>query len=293
MDGLPEIGDIISADAIDIDNVRVLLRAIADDLAAEGLGAQGDAQDETAAQVQFAVDERKPGVMLPQVLVIDAEAGARKELLRMPAAKADLVEPRALAHAHAEAARRDFGIEPPLVAALDMVENLAAVGDEPGENVEPAGRTLRIGGGRKALRQRQEFEQRNDIDAAAFEHRAVALKADLVRFQHRELIFDTALLAGQKAGAHPMRRRTQPQIEARGLQLSGLDVAEAADHPAAQHQLDLLAPKQAEMRAEQAGILVFERQGIQGHRKVLSAETNPAGGTGVKAESRLRTAIFP
>ena len=90
-----------------------------------------------------------------------------------------------------------------------------------------------------------------------------------------------------------MRRRAEPQIEARGLQLSRLDLAETADHPAAQQQLDLFAPKQAEMRAEQAGILVFEREGIQGHRNALSAETNPVGTSGVKAESRLRTAIFP
>jgi hypothetical protein len=55
-----------------------------------------------------------------------------------------------------------------------MVEAARLVGDHAGENVEPAGRTLGVGGGRNILGQREAFDQRHDVDATGLEHGAVA-----------------------------------------------------------------------------------------------------------------------
>ena len=66
---------------------------------------------------------------------------------RVAVAEADLRQPRALAHQHRKRARADLGIERPVIARLDAVEAARLVGDHAGEDVEPAGRALGIGGG--------------------------------------------------------------------------------------------------------------------------------------------------
>ena len=93
-------------------------------------------------------------------------------VLRVAPAEADLVEAAAAARLDAEAARRDLGVEPALVAARDVVEDLAAVGDEAREDVEPPGRALRVRDGGDDLRELQVLDELDDINAAAFEHRA-------------------------------------------------------------------------------------------------------------------------
>ena len=65
----------------------------------------------------------------------------------MAAAEADLRQARALAHQHRKGARADLGIERAVIAGLDVVEAAGLVGDHAGEDVEPAGRAFRIGGG--------------------------------------------------------------------------------------------------------------------------------------------------
>ena len=77
---------------------------------------------------QLAVGERGIGMLV---------------VLGVAPAEADLVEAAAAAGLDAEAARRNLGVEPALVAAGDVVEDLAAVGDEAREDVEPPGRALR------------------------------------------------------------------------------------------------------------------------------------------------------
>jgi hypothetical protein len=104
-------------------------------------------------------------MMFAQLLLLDAEIGAF-ELLRIQPAEADLIELRALAHPHAETARRDFGVERPFIASFDTVEHIALVGDEAGENIEPAGRAFRVGDRRNTVRQIQMLCKWDHIDAA-------------------------------------------------------------------------------------------------------------------------------
>ena len=73
---------------------------------------------------------------------------------------------------HREGARRDLGVERAGVARLDAVELGAAVGDQPREQVEPAGRALGVGDRGDAGGQRQALEQRDEVDAALLQHRA-------------------------------------------------------------------------------------------------------------------------
>ena len=103
-------------------------------------------------------------------------------MLGVAPAEADLVEPAAAAGLDAEAARRNLGVEPALVAAGDVVEDLAAVGDEAREDVEPPGRALRVGDRGDDLRQMQVLDELDDVDAAALEHRPV-VEVDLVELQ--------------------------------------------------------------------------------------------------------------
>ena len=101
-------------------------------------------------------------------------------LARRAAQQAQLVEPRALAHHDAEAAGRDLDVERTLVARRHVVERAGAVGDQAGEDVEPAGRALGVGDGRQRRPQLQALQQRHDVDAARLQHRALG-QVDLVR----------------------------------------------------------------------------------------------------------------
>ena len=69
-----------------------------------------------------------------------------------PLAEADLRQARAGAHDDREGARADLETERPLIAGRDLVELLAAIGHHAGEDVETAGRALRVGRGRRPRR---------------------------------------------------------------------------------------------------------------------------------------------
>ena len=90
------------------------------------------------------------------------------------AAEADLGEARALAHDDAEGARHDLGIDHALIARLDLVEGAAAIDDQPGEDVEAAGRAFGIYRSGNAGAELKALQQRHDIDAVFFQDRAVA-----------------------------------------------------------------------------------------------------------------------
>ena len=98
------------------------------------------------------------------------------------------------------------------------------VGDDAGEHVEPAGRAFRIGGGRHVVRQRQAFEQRHDVDAVGFQHRAAGQR-ELVQLELVDALGDRGLRPGQKACAHAIGHLAEPQIEARRLNLIGREIA--------------------------------------------------------------------
>ncbi len=191
------------------------LGAVADDAAGvararrQQIAGEIDAEDDALADVGLGVvDETLACVQVAQLV------GGE---LRMTVAEADLRQPRAFAHQHREGARRNLGIERAVIAGLDAVEAARLVGDDAGEDVEPAGRALRIGGGGDVLRQRQAFQQRHDIDAAGLQHRAVG-KRELVQLEIVDALLDRGA-ARQKARAHAVGDRAETQVEARRLDL--------------------------------------------------------------------------
>ena len=105
-------------------------------------------------------------------------------------------------------------------AVLDLIESARAVGNHAGEHVEAAGRALGIGGGREPRRQRQALDQRHDIDATGFEHRAVA-EVDLVQLEVVDALGDRRVRPRQKTRAHPEGNVGQSEIQARRLDLIG------------------------------------------------------------------------
>ena len=75
-------------------------------------------------------------------------------------------------HTHGERLRRDLEVERAAVAGLDLVEARRAIGDHAREDVQAAGRRLRIRAPAHRGRQRQRFEERHQIDGAALERGA-------------------------------------------------------------------------------------------------------------------------
>ena len=159
---------------------------------------------------------------------------------------AELHQARAGAHQDAEGARRDLGKERTLVALADAVEFGAVVGDHPGEDIEPAGRALRVGGRRSAFAQRHIFEQRNDINAVLFENGAPR-QVDAVHREEFELVAHARPRAGQKARPHPIGNLAEPQIDAGGLDLIVANRLWRQDLPALRHRLA------QQLRRQQAG----------------------------------------
>ena len=193
------------------------LGAVADDarpLAAAEMARKVDADRNAFAHVDVVgIDQPLARVQIAQRL------GAEQ---RMAAAEADLRQPRAFAHQHREGARRNLGIKRAVIAGLDAVEAARLVGDDAGEHVEPAGRAFRIGGGGNLVGQRQAFQQRHDINAAGLQHGAVA-ERDFVQFEPFDALGHRRA-PGQEARAHAIGDFTQPQIEARRLDLVGHEI---------------------------------------------------------------------
>ena len=127
---------------------------------------------------------------------------------RRAAADAQLHQARAGAHQNAERARRDLGVERSLVAVADAVELGAVVGDDPGENIEPADRAFRVGESRGAAAQRHILAERHDIDAVLFEDRSAG-QVDPMHRQQIELVAHAR--AGRRAESSPAPgRRPRP-----------------------------------------------------------------------------------
>ena len=118
----------------------------------------------------------------------------------------------------AEGARHNLGIEPAFVAGGDDLELPAFIRDQAGKDVEAAGGAFRVRLAGDIRRQRQLFLQRNDVNAAFFEHRGTgevqgveAVLFQLARYRGRT--------GGEKAGADPVGLRAEPQVKRRGLNL--------------------------------------------------------------------------
>ena len=130
----------------------------------------------------------------------------------------DLVQPRAVTHLDGEGARADLGEERAAIPFLDRVETLLPVGDQPGEHVEAPGRAFRIGEGGDGRAQIELLDQRHEIDAAGFQHRALG-QVDLVEFELGKLVAHRGVRPGQEARADAIGDLAEPEIEARGLDL--------------------------------------------------------------------------
>jgi hypothetical protein len=70
---LPKILGRVSADAIDIDKVRMFLRPIANDVGTETFGAERDAHDESITEIELAIDQRRCAMAFAQIAIVDAK----------------------------------------------------------------------------------------------------------------------------------------------------------------------------------------------------------------------------
>ena len=147
---------------------------------------------------------------------------------RVAAAEADLGQARAGADDDREGARADLEIERAVIAGRDGVEAAGVVGDDAGEDVEPAGRGFRIGGGGDIVRQVEAFQQRHDIDAAGLEHRAVG-EVDLVQPEIGDALGDGQLGPGRNEARTRIGDIAGAKIEARRLDLVRIERTPRAD----------------------------------------------------------------
>ena len=187
-------------------------------------------------------------------------------LLGMPAAKPDLVQLRPRLDADAEAAGRNLQPKLALIVERHVVERLSAIDDEAGENVDAAGRALRVCGARKVGPQLQPLHQPRDIDDPFLQHGALARERDGLRVQALEPVANGALAPGQEARANAIGFLAESQVEARRLKLGRFQWKLGPDQFSADHGLDLLPPEQAERGGEQ-GVRHARFMGIEDYGK--------------------------
>ena len=146
-----------------------------------------------------------------------------------PGHETKLVEGQALLDPHRERERYDLEIQPAAVAGGDLVEAVALVGDHPGEDVEPAGRALRIRPGPDGRREGQFLDQWDQVRTVGLEHRAAVAQVELVDDVVLDLGLDR-LSIGKEAAADPVRNLPETQVETRRLDARLRDPVLAAAH---------------------------------------------------------------
>ncbi len=208
LDRLPEVGNVVAGTPFHVDHGGVALGAIADQPIGPEPG-EIDADRDTLAHVGIVV------INEPLTGMQRADRFGVKQSVAVP--ETDLREPRALAHQHRKSLRADLGVERTVVAWLDAVEAARLIRNHAGEHVETPGRAFRVGGGCDVVRQRQALDQRHDIDAARLQHRAIG-KRDLVQREILDALRDRGA-PRQEACAHAISDFTQPQVQARRLNL--------------------------------------------------------------------------
>src|SRR6516162_7571927 len=142
IDRLPEISRIVVVDPVDIDQIGVPARLVADDTALL-VAADIDGEGETVADRLARRERSGRGLHEADLLVQPPECCVTER--RRAAADAQLHETRASAHQNAERARRNLRIKRPLVAIADAVELGAVVSDDAGKDIETTDRALRVG----------------------------------------------------------------------------------------------------------------------------------------------------
>ena len=203
-DRLPEVGRVVVADRSRSISAGMRLARVADDRRAV-VAREVDREGEAARTIT--AGGRRP--RSTSVLARVQARGARASASAASPAEAELVQAHPGPHQDREGARRDFGIERAAGSRAHPVELGAAVGDQPGEDVEPAGRALGVG-------------DRRDAPAAAPAARAAGrcrrspspaprrrVRSMRVHREVGELARAPCARARQEAGAHPVgdRRR--------------------------------------------------------------------------------------
>src|SRR6185437_10963778 len=217
----------------DVDQARVVLRAIADQPAG-ACTRHVDGDGHAVADVLL-------GQRADEAVHALQRAHLRIGYRRRAAANAKLAQARSRAHQNAERARGHLGVQRTAVLLGHAVELRAVVGDEPREDVETAGGAFRIADRGHPMAQSEAFEQRHDVDAAALEHRPVR-QVHLVHREIGELLLHRRALARQEARAHAVRGGSETKIKARRLDLAVVDRVERDDLAADPDQpLELLA----------------------------------------------------
>ena len=142
-----------------------------------------------------------------------------------------LVQGEVLADPDGEREGHHLEVEGPLVPRRHLVEPVAVVGDDAGEDVDPAGRALRVGLAPQAGREIQPLLELDEVRAAGLEHGSVAAQVDLVEDVVLELALDR-VVPGQEAAADAQGPLPQPQVQAGRLHVGlgdveppGVDVA--------------------------------------------------------------------
>src|SRR5690606_24703179 len=225
---LPEVQHLVGSLPVHVDQPGVVFRAIADEAVAAAREIDREC-DAAAGDVGLVGRNQRFGP------VEGGEFILRKQRIATP--EPDLRQARAGAHDDREGARADLNVERAGVALRDLVELAGAVGHHTGEDVEPAGRAFRVGRGRDSFGQGEFFDQRHDVDAARLQNRALA-KWNLVQLEMFELVGDTAVGAGQEAGAYAVGNVAQPQVEAGGLDLVGVELTARLQRAGAEQRRD-------------------------------------------------------
>jgi hypothetical protein len=174
---------------------------------------------------------------------VDADA-LGGQLGRRAGLQAQLVQARAGAHQHREGLRRDLHVERAVVLGGHVVEGPAVVGEQAHEDVDAAGRALRVAARRDARRQLQALLQLGDVDAAALEHDALG-QVELVHGDVGQAVGHLAAGARQEGGAHAPDAPGQAQVEAGRLHLVIVEGGEGGDRAGGDQVLNGLAGQNA------------------------------------------------
>ena len=228
IDRVPVVGPAVGADPREVDRQAVLLRPVADDPVARP--GEVDAEEEAIGKRQLGLAQRLRVEVEQRELVLQgADLGVAEA--HLAARQAQLVEREAAAHLDREGARHHLQVELAAVAGADLVEAVVAIGEHPGEDVEAAGRALRVRLGAHVVGQRQLLQQRHQVGTVALQHRAVA-QVDFLEGEPLDLLLDRRVDIGQEAAAQRPRMVAEAQVDAGGLDRLGQDPVIARAQPA-------------------------------------------------------------
>ena len=154
---------------------------------------------------------------------------------RTPDGETELVECEVLADADGEREGNDLQVERARVAGRHLVEAVAVVRDDPGEDIDAPGRALGVGLAPQPGWKVEPLLELNEVGTPRFEHGAGAAEVDLVEDVVLQLPLDR-IGPWEKAAADAQGPLTEAQIEAGGLHVGvgdvetpGLDVAGTDD----------------------------------------------------------------